>query len=171
MLPYQTSKVDHSKIYLVWSLIVFLNTLMPLFFAHEIVKGVSGYLGILMGVISFIIFYAQVDIFLIKKNYLALSRQLKLSAAVFRPLFYLLPMIDGVIGMAAIEIAKQITGITLDSNIVSDMEYSTYLTAQLNFIAVYTTTIINGALLTILVSCILLIARTFLWLIKVLSPH
>jgi len=165
IMPSQHSPcINQQKIYVTWALIVFLNTLAALYFSLEVVNEISGYLGMLMGIFTFIALYSKADIYLLNNNRITLSKQLRISACL-RLFTFCFPVIDGMTGLAALHIPQLIFDIQTQNN--SPVAYSfDNLTPLLNFSAIYLTTIIDGILLTILVGLIILLVKLVFSLIR-----
>lgn len=153
-------------VYLRWSFLVIINTLFPLFLASGIIENASQLIGIFLAIASFVVIYAELDLWLISQQRLALSKQLRISA-VIKFGSPLLPFIDMLCGMLSIAISKFLTGFDLErinrhaqhhmNGSVEAIERSALLDGALT----YLTTMVNGVLLTLLVGAILLLVRIF----------
>ena len=136
-----------SKIILIWTFLVSLNSLKPLFFATQIgYTNIPSMLGILLGIISFIAIYSAYDVTLNKKNKTTLRKSLY-AAAIAKAFLQIIPYVESTSGMLILRFFEPLTG------------ESTFLTA-------YITTMLEGLVLSIIVISITMIITVIIMLIK-----
>jgi len=158
---------NKDSVYLRWTLLVILNAAFPFFLAMKITQTPSQILGILFAILSFIVIYAEAEHYLLKREFKSLAKQLRLSGAI-KIATVLLPFIDMLIGAIALEISRELTGISLQnrSRLARSVESNQTLSSTFNlgdFGASYLTTMIDGVLLSVIVAMILGLIRFFIW--------
>jgi len=159
------SSPERNLVYARWGVLVLINALFPLLLAASMLNQTPQFIGIALAIASFIVIYAEIDLWLIDQHYFTLSAQLRTSA-VIKMGTVLLPFIDMVVGMFSMTITRMITGFDLKTiahtaskhyeiDCIRCAEPSTLLATSLT----YLTTMIDGVLLTLLVGLILLALR------------
>lgn len=151
-------------VYARWGVLVLINALFPLFLAVGFLNNAQQFIGISLAIASFMVIYAEVDLWLIDKRYFALSKQLRTSAAI-KIGTVVLPFIDMIIGMLSMAVTRMLTGFDLEKVTRHSKHYeldgvqSVDLSILLKSSLTYLTTMIDGVLLTLLVGLILLVLR------------
>ena len=149
---------ERHHIYKRWVLLVLLNAAYPFLLSLMTMESNTQIVGVVLGIISFIIIYAELENYLLQHRYQTLSKQLRLSA-LLKVTTVFLPFIDLIVGSVSIEITKVITSINLQSYQTKVEAYSSSLGNLKLISAAYITTMIDGILLSLLVALILGLIR------------
>jgi len=154
-----------NAVYARWCFLVVINAAFPFFLSLIVLSRTAQFIGVLMALASFTVIYAELDLWLIDKQHLTLSKQLKTSAAI-KIATPLLPFIDMLTGSASIAATTVLTGYNLEQaginpsyNEIDTANPTDQVSATLNMALVYLTTMIDGVLLSLLVGIILLLLR------------
>lgn len=134
------------KSYYKWIVLVSANTVLSLVLALEFMKTPQRALGVIFGIISFIILYAKLEDYLIKTGRMKWRKALIIGvgATAILLLFPGFPMISGAL-------ALDLSGSILD--------LSGSGRNHISFFSIYLTTIIDGLLLSSLVIVLTIFAR------------
>lgn len=130
--------------YLKWSLLVSVNTVISLFFAFEYMQKIQGKLGVMLGIITFILLYVLLDTYFEQKNKIRWRKSLVIGTGAFS-LTQFFPPIAMISGLASLEASRNLFGLSQH--------------AELSFFATYTATIIDGFILSVLVMLLMVIIR------------
>lgn len=136
--------------YLKWSLLVGINTILSLFFAFEFMQTIQGALGVILGIITFILLYILLDTYIERKKKARWRKSLFIGVSLFS-LTQLFPPIVMISGAASLEASRKLFGLSKN--------------ADLHFLATYATTIIDGFILSVMVLGLVLIIRLIFWII------
>ena len=151
------NREQRNQTYLVWSLLVIFNAAFSLVMAATMIQHLAVYLGIIAGTGTFILLYAELELFCRSSGYTVLVRQLRLSA-LLKPLTFLFPVIELFTGYFAITTVHLLTGVHIDHR-QEDLIGSAISLPALKFVTAYLTTILQGLLLSIVVSVLLVMIR------------
>lgn len=159
------TSVETKFLYGRWIILVLLNAILGLMFSLEILKSIGHYLGVVLAIISFIILYASLDHWLVTHQKQRLAKKLRLSAFLkaFTQVFM---FIDLMCGMISLEITNFIFDNLFNSQLIvsgtrRERSYSSITTYNepvqtiIDTLHSYTTTMIDGFLLSIIVGVIL----------------
>jgi len=134
------------KFYYKWAVLVTANTVFSLVFALDFMKTPQRALGVILGIISFIIIYAKLESYLIKTNRDKWRKALIISVCCLA-LFLLFPGFPLLSGALALELSEDILGLN------GSLRY------HLSFFSIYLVTIIDGLLLSTVVIVFTIIIR------------
>jgi|GEM_PF-1542357 len=123
-----------SSRYQKWGLIVVLNSIISFYFAVTMGKGpgLLDVLGMLAGIATFVVVYAELESWLVREGHHKAARQLVI-AALLKALTQLAPALEIAAGMISLQSVNFAIGYT-------------------PFISHYLTTLLNGALLSLAVA-------------------
>ncbi len=121
-----------------WSMLVLLNVIMSILFASDMMSTVPAFMGVMFGIVVFILVYALIDIQLFKKGKETLRRALQ-GGAIITALSQFYPVFALLAGAMAIDAAAILTGFDI-GNIT-----------QRNFFSLFMVTVIEGLLLSVIV--------------------
>lgn len=134
------------KYYYKWAVLVGANTVFSLIFASDFMKTPQRALGVILGIISFIIIYANLENYLLKTDRMKWRKALVIGVGA-TALLLLFPIVPMASGALALEISGDIL----------DLRGSGY--QHISFFSMYLTTIIDGLLLSSLVIVLTIFAR------------
>lgn len=134
------------KFYYKWAVLVSANTVFSLIFASDFMKTPQRALGVILGIISFIIIYANLENYLLKTDRMKWRKALVIGVGA-TALLLLFPIVPMASGALALEISGDIL----------DLRGSGY--QHISFFSMYLTTIIDGLLLSSLVIVLTIFAR------------
>ncbi len=143
------------NIYIKWTLIVCFNAIFCMIFAFDFMKTIGGALGVIAGIICFILFYAKLDKYLLNSKSKEWRKALFIAVITtgLLSLYPILPMISG-------SIALEITGSFFNLPPSGILHKS--------FLSIFSTTVITGGLLSLLVLSIAVLVRVFLFIHPIL---
>jgi len=130
--------------YLKWTLLVSVNTLISLLFAVQFMQKIQGILAVVLGIITFILLYISLDTYLEQKKKTRWRKSLTIGVATFS-LTQFFPPIAIISGMTSLEISRYLFGLSNNG--------------ELGLFATYTTTIVDGFILSVLVMILTTIIR------------
>lgn len=143
--------------YLKWSLIVGLNTIFSIAIVFDHLTTVSGALGIVVGIISFIILYVKLDNYLKRTNKKEWRKSL-LIATIMMGLFSLYPVIPIVSGAIALDTTSWLLSSPSPSSLTS------FGIKDSGFFSILITTLLSGMILSCVATILMVITRALLYL-------
>ncbi len=123
------------NIYLKWSIVVGFNTIFSFIVAFNFLRTVSGALGVVVGILCFILLYTKLDLFLLKTNRKEWRKAL-LRAAVTMGVFSLYPAIPMISGSIALDMTSWL------------LNLSSFSIKQNGFIPIFIATLFTGMILS-----------------------
>lgn len=121
-----------------WSVLVLLNVIMSILFASDMMSTIPAFMGVMFGIVVFILVYVLIDIQLLKKGKETLRHALH-GGAIITALSQFYPVFALLAGAMAIDAAAILTGFDI-GNIT-----------QRNFFSLFMVTVIEGLLLSVIV--------------------
>ena len=138
---------NRAKLYLLWLVLVSLNAVFSFFVAFTEYKSPLDRVGIVMGVLTFLVFYAELDYQYCSENKFSLHRLL-IIGAVLKSLTQCVPVIEIVVGAVSVAVVEAV----LDKT---------------PFFSTYLITLMDGLVLSLVLTVIsLIIGRTIKRLAK-----
>ena len=130
---------NRATLYLLWTVLVGLNAVFSFYVALGEFHIPLDRAGIAMGVVTFIVFYAELDYHYCSENNVSLHRLL-IIGAVLKSLTQCLPVIELIVGAVSISIASSVLNKT-------------------PFFSTYLITLLDGIILSLVLGLILLLVR------------
>lgn len=127
-------------LYTVWFLLVGLNALLSLVLAFSEYRDTLDRAGIATGILSYVVIYAELDRHFIVNKFEEWHKTLLISVVV-KAFTQLLPVIEVATGFLSIQLVESVIG-------------------EIMFVSVYLKTLLDGALLSVVVMLITLPARS-----------
>ncbi len=151
------------NIYQFWCVVVLLNAAVGLFFSFiQYYSHLPAVFGIIAGVLTCVVLYAQLDIFLLKSGYVVLSRQVRVSACL-RMFVQLMPFVDIAIGALALGGAKavlEVLQLVLGEMVAVDNPFDIHKNSQqAGFLFIYVTTLLHAFIASLIVVCLVFLGR------------
>lgn len=155
--------VFNSSVRSFWIVVVLLNAVFGLFFGLSSVSSFSGGLGIICGVLTFMLLYIWADNKLRYAQRIQLSRQIRISA-ILKALLQLWPAADLLIGMIAMGVSQFV--FTYISEVFpvlqfidTTQKYHGGAAPIIGFLPFYTATIIHASFASLMVGVFVFIAN------------
>jgi len=127
-----------NNVFVRWIVLVLLNVIMSILFAADMMKSFPAFMGVMFGIVVFIIVYVLIDLQLLIKGKEYLRRALH-GGAIITALSQFYPVFALLAGAMAIDAGAVITG--FDIGQITDR----------NFISLFMVTVIEGLLLSVIV--------------------
>lgn len=121
-----------------WTLLVLINVILSILFASDMMKTFPAFMGVMFGIVVFIVSYSWLDLQLLKKGKKLLRRALH-GGVIMTAVLQCYPIISLLAGAIAIAAGDELTGLNINNEI------------DRHFFSLFIVTLIDGLLLSIIV--------------------